>query len=1090
MRGRWLGFLGLFPLVVALAANSNAGDVVKDLAAVRGMEWYRGPEAGKALLAKNGFVVTTRFYHRIFGPYLDKNLPHFVTADSVHRTYHVLFEEHLKEMERVFAVDAAALAAAMREALERQPPNAVAEGALAGSGAESRQLAVQYFQVAGALFSGDAPGDGIPEAVRAEWELIQRSAGVAESPLFGRDMDYTLFRPRGFYTESPELRRYFRALTWYGGGAFLLQEPRDTLAALMVARALLDTPKALARWERLDRVYTAFLGPCDDLTPLEYGERLPKLGVLASEEALAAAMETLRKELRDPAINGMALSSGQMMDWAAETKGMRFLGKRYVPDSAVFMDLTDPAVPGRGFPTGLDLMAANGSTRAAALMAETPWGNDPAYGAGAEKAAARMATVKSGDTTQYAALLRVAETLYAPPEPNAAGFAKTAAYADKNLMTSLGAWASTRHAWMLHAKRSNMTRSARFDEPPPGYVEPNPAFFVAMKELTGRTKALFSEAGLADLERFASFESLLEQLAEIVTKELAGESLDEGDLYVIREYGFRIAALQGIHTDGKYDGNYPWMALVADVHTEHASGQCLEVATGGAMPIYVVVEHAGAPYLHVGGVYSYYEFPQPLSNRLTDEAWRRTWDKGAVPALPAWTGSFVAGAYDIPALIARLRKGEIVEGLEFIRDPALDEFLVERVLQAPDALYRHSGYLFREASRRAPDVVNPLLLEMLATGAIPEGKWDGNPPSALGAMAAAGLTGNIREEDVPALVEIIAQADALKVRHVAYALSGVDSAIAGKVLIEGLKQCSDEGVKFQLLNLLRFEVSISLVPALLEVVDSEMGVMRMKCLLTAGFLWRYFERQSSVGMKADSDFSENDLQVWRRRTEVAINEELAGFDWEKYDQGRGALRAQMKAMDEEHMRFYEAQGTNSDNLGAAIRVVRFRSNVVSEAANVAGQLALQGAVPFLREALIHSDRDTSRAVLNALVEIGSDEAIDEIARVIMQSSTADAIQGWLGEARRNGNDSDFQTYGQALKRLLMNTEDIPGASLRVCDMVIGILAAENFENSPGLPASNASADRDANALAWVGYIEAMQSVDVAEARGRLRDGER
>jgi len=43
-----------------------------------------------------------------------------------------------------------------------------------------------------------------------------------------------------------------------------------------------------------------------------------------------------------------------------------------------------------------------------------------------------------------------------------------------------------------------------------------------------------------------------------------------------------------------------------------------------------------------GGVYSYYEFPWPMSDRLTDKKWREMLNSGQAPELPSWTNAFVA----------------------------------------------------------------------------------------------------------------------------------------------------------------------------------------------------------------------------------------------------------------------------------------------------------------------------------------------------------------------------------------------------------------------------------------------------------------
>ena len=55
----------------------------------------------------------------------------------------------------------------------------------------------------------------------------------------------------------------------------------------------------------------------------------------------------------------------------------------------------------------------------------------------------------------------------------------------------------------------------------------------------------------------------------------------------------------------------------------------------------VVSDDQGAFQLAVGAVYSYYEFLQPISDRLTDEAWRAMLDAGTQPDRPAWEHAFM-----------------------------------------------------------------------------------------------------------------------------------------------------------------------------------------------------------------------------------------------------------------------------------------------------------------------------------------------------------------------------------------------------------------------------------------------------------------
>ena len=79
--------------------------------------------------------------------------------------------------------------------------------------------------------------------VQAELALIEAAAGPAESPIFGYTEDYSQYKPRGHYTRSERLERYFKAMMWYGHPGFFInpREPDVTEeeAASLTRRAIL-----------------------------------------------------------------------------------------------------------------------------------------------------------------------------------------------------------------------------------------------------------------------------------------------------------------------------------------------------------------------------------------------------------------------------------------------------------------------------------------------------------------------------------------------------------------------------------------------------------------------------------------------------------------------------------------------------------------------------------------------------------------------------------------------------------------------------------------------------------------------------------
>ena len=121
--------------------------------------------------------------------------------------------------------------------------------------------------------------------------------------------------------------------------------------------------------------------------------------------------------------------------------------------------------------------------------------------------------------------------------------------------------------------------------------------------------------------------------------ELQGNELNEDDYEFIRNFG---GQLDSIVTDVNDKGKET--TLIADVHTDENTNQVLEEGVGYVNLMVVAYKVPnGRVILGAGPVFSYYEFKQPINNRLTDEQWIQQLEKGQQPDQPAWTSSFIAG---------------------------------------------------------------------------------------------------------------------------------------------------------------------------------------------------------------------------------------------------------------------------------------------------------------------------------------------------------------------------------------------------------------------------------------------------------------
>lgn len=92
--------------------------------------------------------------------------------------------------------------------------------------------------------------------------------------------------------------------------------------------------------------------------------------------------------------------------------------------------------------------------------------------------------------------------------------------------------------------------------------------------------------------------------------------------------------------EGKYDAFKT--TIIADVHTETNTKKVLEVGTGKID--WILVAHAskdGRIGFAVGPIFSYYEFPWDMDDRLTDEKWRDILEQDP-PERPDWIDSYIS----------------------------------------------------------------------------------------------------------------------------------------------------------------------------------------------------------------------------------------------------------------------------------------------------------------------------------------------------------------------------------------------------------------------------------------------------------------
>jgi hypothetical protein len=497
--------------------------------------------------------------------------------------------------------------------------------------------------------------------VELELARIEAHEGFAPSAILpGYEEDYSQYVPRGHYTVNEIRQRYFKAMMWYGRINYRLKELDETRSALLIAQALslveVEGEPASHLWERIYEPTVFFVGATDDLSIRDYQllmeqvyGSVPEDPVAFADDALLEQFISAARELPPPQINSMWVWVSE--DREEETQGFRFMGQRFVIDAYIFQQLIYRNVDGRFLPKGLDVLSAMGSEEAYRLLDEMGETQYPRYVEQMDKVRGEIAALEMDSWTQnlYWTWLHSLRSVVDPKDDRYPAFMRTRAWSHKDLHAALGSWTELKHDTILYAKQAYAELTAM---PPQGavkgYVEPNPEAYARLAALTRMTRDGLEQRGILssdDRNSLEQLEELLLSLKSIAEEELRGEELTESEYDLVSSYGNWLETLTIAAADKEQPGGSVHeheAAVVADVATDPNSGNVLEEGVGRIYEIFVVAEVDGQLSLTEGGVFSYYEFVWPMSDRLTDEAWRELLDSGQAPPRPEWTSSFVS----------------------------------------------------------------------------------------------------------------------------------------------------------------------------------------------------------------------------------------------------------------------------------------------------------------------------------------------------------------------------------------------------------------------------------------------------------------
>jgi hypothetical protein len=639
--------------------------------------WAAAPRALREAVATRGFAVTRAAHPAarlgdFYAELRDDRVAWVLTLDALFFVTHVAIDRAMAD------VDVGVVAPALTTMLRRLELRLAAEsrGARADM-APSYLVARGIVAVALALAQPDyEPPPELAQLVAGEKARVLAHGAVAASPWLGVPLDYSAMAPRGQADRDEAHAAWFRMVAWLQGAALALEgagehgvrAPVDVATARVHARAalllarLLDfevDAEAASAWLRVEDASELLLGDADDPTP-----RL--LALVATSQKLdlrnggwfanVAMVDRVRhtvvqarpSRVDDGSLGSIASSTGvepgQPIGRLAPS--FRLYGPRHTPDAELLQSLVFPLVGAlsrqepprtsrdgvRALPSALDVAAWLGS---GAARAELHAAGDDAYARYA-RTLEQLARARPPEgslerhRTPYLSMLDAMQTWLGPSSgDHAIAPAGTTAWGARKAEVALAAWTELRHdaTAMARVQVADVRVGPRVpgELVVPAFVEPHPEAIAKLVALVRQTERALLAAGA--LAPAAPAIAVLDEVDDLLWTALGVAVHEAGDQAVppsmaaaLASFPARLRALEAsLATSGATD-----VPLVADVHTDRASGRVLEEALGRIEELWTVLREPETHrlWLAVGASIPRYELVLPMARRSSDGAWR------------------------------------------------------------------------------------------------------------------------------------------------------------------------------------------------------------------------------------------------------------------------------------------------------------------------------------------------------------------------------------------------------------------------------------------------------------------------------------
>ena len=623
----------------------------------------------------NGFVVLKeKKYDTVFQGLVEvyqKDLPLYFSTDAMLDALHLSFDRLLMDIETsVLSKDLESLLSKMRSELEKTP------GATFEEVEQAYDDAAVWICAAESLLLGKKQSclRGQDAMVNAYLQYIEAEK-PADIAVFGemRTEDFSQFKPRGHYTKTELLKRYFKAMMWVQRtGLNFAKYSRHARLAYLLSN-LVSSDDAASDYARIDSTIEVLVGTSDSMNVNSLIETAASAGITSLEDLVDsnkvndfvhAAIVTGAGTQR---INSTFLMVDETLgddEFTPIPSAFHFMGQRFIVDSYVFTNVVYDRVknPDRMMPSPLDTWFVLGNRETVPLLKDEL--DTFNYQANLATLDYLVSTYDDEFWSEnfyngwLSALMTLDDDVTGEMYPPVM---RTQTWQRRMLNAQLGSWAHLRHDTLLYAKPSYSGVSCEY---PDAWVDAYPSFFEKIADVATFAGDTLDKLGVFDVseeteEHYfygAALQHYFTRLEEVslMLKDIADAELQQIPLSTPQlEFMNRLVYEEGMCGGPPYSGWYTELLYkfteenmnqfdptIADIHTDPNAGQVLHVGTGNPNLMVLSVTTDCQNRAYAGPVLSYHEKITDNFERLDDDTWKGILKDGE-ESRPEWTGSFI-----------------------------------------------------------------------------------------------------------------------------------------------------------------------------------------------------------------------------------------------------------------------------------------------------------------------------------------------------------------------------------------------------------------------------------------------------------------